>query len=223
MTKICVPIVANDIPTANDQMQQAAEAGAEVLELWLGELVQPNLTFLVALIKNSPLPILVNCKDSSEQGHFIGSPQEKLRLLRTAAEAGAAYVDVDYQYQYIKELKTSLAELSTKLILSAHFWQATPALVELEKIVALMHKKNADIIKIAAMPTRHSDVLTMINLAGILTEILAEHICLSMGELGSITRRESEFLNNELTFATMGETTAPGQMTLTQMRQILGK
>lgn len=50
--------------------------------------------------------------------------------------------------------------------------------------------------------------------------VARRHILLGMGELGAVTRLRSELLGNEFTFAYVSQPTAPGQLSVAEMRRL---
>ena len=85
-----------------------------------------------------------------------------------------------------------------------------------------MIASGAKIIKFAGMPQQQSDVLRL------MTETLRfaeKHsdltlVTMAMGELGKITRVASDSFGSSWTFASVGTTSAPGQLSLSEMLTI---
>src|SRR5258707_3881547 len=57
----------------------------------------PGEDKLRALIRDVRKPVIVSCPGPEAFGHFAGSDGERIDLLRSAARAGAAFVDVDFR------------------------------------------------------------------------------------------------------------------------------
>ena len=214
MTQICVPIVSKSIAEAREQIDTAESIGADILEFWVGEFQYIDDALVTELINMTELPVIVNCKGEDEKGLFDGSAREKLLVLELAAEGGADYIDVDYRFPHIKELK----DHKMQLILSAHFFEDTPKLEELRNITQQMIDAGADVVKFAAQPKCEEDVQLMVEFALELEANEIPHICISMDELGQVTRKRSPELGNEIMFATVGTPTAPGQMSVAELQ-----
>jgi 3-dehydroquinate dehydratase type I len=212
MTKICVSISTSELSQALEQIGKAEQSGAEALELWLGELNERDYT---ALRKATKLPLLANCKPPAEQGGFTGSDQDRFEILREAAKAGFEYVDFDYGFDAdLLEEFIADAPSDCQLILSAHFFEGTPGLPALTRLIEVIQKNKPDIIKIAALATKKKDLITMLRLAEKLEKKSIKHIIISMGEIGKASRIIAPVLGSELMFAAIdGElATAPGQL-----------
>lgn len=218
MTKICVPIIEKTDAAVIEQANAAKAAGTDLVEIWLGEIVDCDISYLFSGL---PLPALVNCKDAQEQGNFTGTDTEKANLLITAAQAGAAYIDIDHEFdiELIEKIRKSKGR--AKLILSAHFFNGTPGLPHLTGLLDKILKKKPDIVKFAAKPNSFRDVVTMIRLAEKLSAKNIPHIVIAMGELGKITRIASPLLGNEIMFGTLenGKASAPGQISAKRLSE----
>ncbi len=211
MTKICIPIVEKTLAKIHEQARTAKVAGANLVEIWLGEIADCDVPELFAGL---PLPALVNCKDAKEKGNFTGTDKEKADLLIAAAQAGAKYIDIDHEFDSELLKKIQAKKGAAELILSAHFFNGTPGLPHLTSKLAKMLERKPDMVKFAAMPHSLRDVVTMIRLAEKLQSKNIPHIVISMGELGKLTRVASPVLGNAIMFATMDESkaSAPGQI-----------
>ena len=219
MTKLCLPIAAKKSADVVAQAAKAKQAGADLVEIWLGELEDLEIPELFAQVE---LPILANCKGADEKGSFGGSEQEKVDLLITAAQAGAAYVDIDHATE--PKLLTRLHEGkgTAELILSAHYFAGTPGLPHLTAQLATMLQHTPDVVKFAATPQSLKDVVTILRLAEKLMSKSIRHITISMGQQGKVTRVAAPVFGSEVMFATLDEAaaTAPGQLSLNQLANI---
>ena len=148
---------------------------------------------------------------------------ERTALLKTAIDAGCAYVDLeidasvaflDYLIPYAKEKKCTL-------ILSYHNYEETPDRESLELTIMEAKACGADIVKIAAMVNEPQDMARLLAL-------YAHHqniIVIGMGDKAKISRPISLFLGAPFTYVSPdGEaTTAPGQFSESEMRELLRK
>lgn len=108
------------------------------------------------------------------------------------------------------------------IILSNHNFQTTPSATDIFKTLNTMQKRNADIGKIAVMPRSTADVLTLLNATEKANrELQIPLITMSMGDLGKISRISGPLLGSTLSFATVDKASAPGQLTVMAVRQIL--
>lgn len=211
MTQICVPIITGSLEHIHRHAAAAKASGVDLVEIWLGEIPECDVAALIGAL---PLPALVNCKDAKEKGSFAGGDLKKTELLIAAAKAGAAYIDIDHDFDpdLLRRLQREKAD--AKLILSAHFFDGTPGLPQLTARLAKMLAFEPDVVKFAAKPHSLKDVVTMIRLAEKLQSKNIPHIVIAMDDLGKLTRIASPLLGNAIMFATLDGSTssAPGQI-----------
>ena len=115
-------------------------------------------------------------------------------------------------------------EMGVRVIASYHDFEKTPAVEEILEKLRALRATGADILKAAYMPTKTSDVATLLlATARFREEDAATHplITMSMGEIGQISRLVGGAFGSMLTFATVGESSAPGQMPIEAVRAAL--
>lgn len=165
---------------------------------------------------------------------------------RTQAEGGAKPIaDAEYGKLYAALLKGGFIDLldvemfrdpkvvadvvalahksGAKVVMSSHDFKKTPPTAE---IVARLRKQDqlgSDVLKIAVMPQNIEDVLKLLDAS---TQIRQKYstkplLVMSMGGAGAITRLSGEVFGSDLTFGMIGVPSAPGQVDVTQLRQVL--
>ena len=120
-----------------------------------------------------------------------------------------------------RALMTLAHEMGVRVIASYHDFEKTPAVEEILEKLCSLRAMGADILKTAYMPTKTSDVATLLlATARFREEDAAKHplITMSMGEIGQISRLVGAAFGSMLTFATVGECSAPGQMPIEAVR-----
>ncbi len=217
MTSLAIAIAASDTAAALAAMQQAA-GRADLAELRLDLMREFDLP---ALLADRPLPVIVTCRPPREGGRWQGSEAERLDLLRQAAALGADYVDLEW------DAAGEIADLDrsrTQVILSRHDFAAMPA--DLAAQAERLWLAGADVVKLVGMAQRLADCAPVLHL---LAEATRPTIAIAMGPHGLLSRllafRHRHAL---LSFAApdppagAGETagTAPGQITLSAMREV---
>src|SRR5512146_3086945 len=131
MTHLAVPISAESLETAGQQIRAALSAGAEMLELRTDYLLQLSGDMVRKLITQAReasrghVPILVTCRDQRVGGARAYPQELRVAVLLTAVEAGAAFVDCEYanftQKGTAEKLRAALSgRPGCRLILSAH-------------------------------------------------------------------------------------------------------
>ncbi len=140
-------------------------------------------------------------------------------IIKTAIAYGAAWLDLDMDYnniEYISGLKDFCSGYNTKLILSIHNYDITPPIEEIKAYIKKAKNLNADLIKLVFYSNSEADNERVLSLYKENANIIA----FNMGELGKVTRIASIGLGAPFTYVALdGETTAPGQMTIAQIKK----
>lgn len=86
-----------------------------------------------------------------------------------------------------------------------------------------MEALGADIWKIAVMPQNGRDVLTLLDATLTMTEAedCSPVISMSMAALGAVSRLSGEVFGSAVTFAAAGRASAPGQISVDKMSEML--
>jgi len=149
------------------------------------------------------------------------SDNERKKLLTTAIDAGAAWVDIEVESdkRYADFLVSYAKSKNCKVIISYHNYKQTPDSSELKKIIDVCVNMKAELVKIATFVNIQKDVATLLGLYADNTNILA----LGMGDLGKITRIAAVKLGAPFTFVSIDDNskTAQGQISESKMKKIL--
>ncbi|MFO7867759.1 MAG: type I 3-dehydroquinate dehydratase [Bacteroidales bacterium] len=149
------------------------------------------------------------------------SDKERIILLQTAIENGAAYVDIEIDAtDEVKQALIPFAQSHTcQVIISYHNYESTPSVEELEVLIKQGFDEKADIVKIATTAQTVQDSARLLSLYQTERPLVA----LAMGEEGKITRVANIALGSPFTFASLSSETitAPGQLTVDEMKPFL--
>ncbi|MER8074874.1 type I 3-dehydroquinate dehydratase [Acinetobacter pittii] len=108
------------------------------------------------------------------------------------------------------------------IVMSNHDFQKTPSQDEIEKRLLKQDQMGADILKIAVMPKSKQDVFTLINATlKVSQQTTKPLLTMSMGQLGTISRVATANMGGSYSFGMIGEASAPGQIDVTKLKQIL--
>ena len=219
--KICVSIAESELSRAL-AIAKAAMPLADVLEIRLDALEVPDFT---AFLKNLPgVALLFTCRPGWEGGGFRGSEEDRLEILAAAAEAGAAYVDIELRT--VEELRTALIKMAqrcgAKVIVSWHDFKTTASTQALVSILQEQYRSGADWGKIVTTPRDFRDVLRVLGLQELATEIGFPLCAFCLGRLGMISRIATMELGGVMTYAAPdgGQAAAPGQLPVSDMCRI---
>lgn len=219
--KICVSLTGPDAAALHGQAQLAGDA-ADVLEIRLDCMTVPEPEKCCSLLRR---PLLFTNRPAWEGGRFFGAEDERIVPLLEAVRLRAAYVDLelraalDSRHRLLKALEGS----PTRLIISWHNFEETPAALELTEILQQMIASGAHIGKIVTTAHGPNDVLRVLTLQ---EQARAAGFCLScfcMGEAGRISRLATLYLGGYMTYACPSESqaAAPGQISVARLRELI--
>lgn len=214
-TMICVPIFKNDIDSALESANKALKLGADVLELRIDALQNPDPEKIITFLDMLDCKIIVTNRMQEEGGLFEGSERVRTEILVEVADQ-ADYVDIELQTE--AKYRSGVIKASRSSIISFHDFEKTPVAEELIKIVE-QEKKLGDLAKFAVMPQNMQDTLTVLE---VLSKV-DNTIGISMGELGSYTRLIASLFGSPLTFASLDGGSAPGQLDIETTQNFLIK
>lgn len=216
MTKIAASIRPKTYEEGEDLILSAQIAGAEMVELWCDRIDLESAKKLVVI---SELPVIVNLKDSSEDGDFTGTIYERIKILEDLIFQGAAFLDLPF----CDELESiDLDRLTPHLILSSHNFDETPSLDEIEILINKMQALNPRYLKLAFTVRQEIDLMNLMKLQTNRRDLWGKCIILGMGPKGIITRVLSSMFKHPFTFASIDNysKTAPGQMTISGLKKV---
>jgi 3-dehydroquinate dehydratase-1 len=210
---ICVPILERKSESVLQSAEKAVNLGADILEFRIDALQNPDANMVKNLIAEINYPIIATNRMKDEGGLFKGSEKERISILLKAAQ-NADIVDIELQTE--NEFRQKVIEASKSTIVSYHNFKKTPPFQELLEIVKKEHEIG-DIAKFAVMPANNKDTLTVLK---VLSEV-QNTIGISMGDIGKYTRLIAPIFGSPITFASMDNESAPGQLDIQTTRDIL--
>ena len=217
--KICVPILE---PTRHSAFRAMGEARlkADLIELRLDYMGKPELKPL--LEAGGKKPIIVTNRRSEEGGRFHGREEVRLGSLRQAIDLEAAYVDLELGSGRAP-IRGFMADLkNTALILSHHNFKETPPAQVLRSLFRAMERFGPEVVKIVTMARSFEDNLKTLALIPFAGERGQDIVAFCMGEKGKMSRIFAPLLGAAWTYAALrpGRPSAPGQLAVSEMRQI---
>ncbi|BFK22498.1 type I 3-dehydroquinate dehydratase [Massilimicrobiota timonensis] len=226
--KICVPVVETTTEKIIQQIQELQNC--DLIELRIDfyenihDLKQVH-ELLLQVRQQTNLPLLLTYRSLKEGGHIQLSDQEYLSLVQTACQSGCIDI-VDIELESGNMLVYQLVEIAhqnhVKVLMSYHDFEKTPTVMEMKERLEKMEIMGADICKIAVMPFSYKDVIQLLNTTMEMSQRLTRPlVTMSMGKIGKITRIVGELVGSSITFASVGQSSAPGQLTLEDMQTLL--
>ncbi|MBO7567985.1 MAG: type I 3-dehydroquinate dehydratase [Bacteroidales bacterium] len=181
------------------------------------DLVKPSMDEMVKLVSKKDFSFIVTCRPG------VFDEETSLKYLATAAKHGADYIDIEIERgaEVASRMKAACEDSGCKLIISYHNFECTPSFEELRKVIMECRGRGADIVKIACKVNSTADNSTLMSLYGEGEGIVA----FGMGTLGQVSRLASLGCGAKFTYVAsdFGDGTAPGQLTVSQMRRYVNE
>ena len=175
------------------------------------------------IIKES---ILVYTFRSKNQGGCKAlSAADIYDIHQVAAESDVVdFIDVEYfEAKNPQKEIAMLREMGAYVIASHHDFEQTPDPEVIRMLLEQIRESGADVVKLAVMPQNMWDVLHLLEETNRFHENHPDHplITMSMGAKGGISRVAGEFFGSCVTFGAGGQASAPGQLPVKQLEEIL--
>ena len=231
LPRICACIGHPDDTRAAEIATASYAPGQTLLELRIDMLSHPTRAESLVrrvVAEQSGANVLATCRRTINGGHFDGSIDSQISILRAAVGAGAAIVDIEIET--IDEAPRSLGAFrcSAITLASYHNFLETPAL---EPVLGRLARTGADILKVATRVNRPSDNLRLLSLCDARENV----VIAGMGETGTPARLLSPLRGGVFTYAApdsppdsgapseagqRAAPTAPGQFAASQLRNL---
>ncbi|RZN48332.1 type I 3-dehydroquinate dehydratase [archaeon] len=166
--------------------------------------------------------VVATLRTEGQGGRFAGDVETLKATLVAAMDEGCDYVDVEATLptDVCTELIMHAGARGVRTMLSYHNFATTPAHETLRNIIERSDDLGADMVKI--VPTAH-DADDWKRVLGLyMDDPPLPLIAFCMGEASAFTRIASLYYGAPFTYVSMGTSTAPGQLSLDEMRSILG-
>lgn len=229
--KICISNTGKNKAEIIEQTVEIAKSPAQIMEWRVdcldSEYSEKCITEILSDIRKAALdmPILFTFRSKEEGGEKYADDDTYFMLNQTAIKSGMVQmVDVELGRgdDVISRIKDLSRQYSIVCLMSYHNFNTTPDEEALLNIVKDMQDHGADICKLAVMPDTDKDVLQILELTEKLKKkCKVPYIIISMGEKGKISRVYAGRLGSVLTFASLGQASAPGQIEVSDMEKFL--
>ena len=228
---VCVPVMESSKEEILRETRRLEEAHTEMIE-WRVDAFEnvesPNaireiLNEMKHIIKES---ILVYTFRSKNQGGCKAlSTADIYDIHQVAAESDVVdFIDVEYfEAKNPQKEIAMLQEMGVYVIASHHDFEQTPDPEVIRMLLEQIRESGADVVKLAVMPQNMWDVLHLLEETTRFHENHPDHplITMSMGAKGGISRVAGEFFGSCVTFGAGGQASAPGQLPVKQLEEIL--
>ncbi len=221
---ICGSLIGETIEDLENGLSKALEKNADIVEFRLDML--EDFSDLDTLLSVN-LPKIVTNRSKKEGGNFEGSEKERIQILIDAIKKGASCVDIELSSseESISKVINTAETHEASVILSHHNFEKVPSEEKLREKVREMNNYNYDFGKIIGFSNNYEDSLRMLRflIKNTKNRPNGKIIAFAMGEKGGFTRVTAPLLGSPITYASVEEKTAPGQLSVSDMREILDK
>lgn len=230
--KICVPLIGKNNLELMEEAKALKELKLDVVE-WRIDHHQDveDISKMEEALKElrnelGDMPLLVTFRSKKEGGEREVSVAYYAELNKAMAATGMAdMIDVELFTgdEIVKEIVDFAHSKNVKVVMSNHDFFKTPAKEEIVSRLCKMQEMNADLPKIAVMPQTTEDVLTLLSATN---EMVTKHadrpiITMSMAGMGVVSRLAGEAFGSALTFGAAKAASAPGQVPVEKLAQVL--
>ncbi|MDI6888672.1 MAG: type I 3-dehydroquinate dehydratase [Methanocellales archaeon] len=214
---LSVPRIVGVVSTI-DEVINAERAGADLLEIRIDLLDRTENVdqFFKDVHLSSPLPVIATNRWSKEGGSFTGSEEERISMLLSAMEHSDA-VDIELRAAERNVVTEGAKKQGMPSIISYHDFDKTPPKEQMMRM--LEEARGAgDIPKLAVMANSLGDVLKLLEV----TLLAQKPLCtIAMGALGVHSRIIAPLYGSALTYGHAGRAKAPGQLSVSELRNTL--
>ncbi|MCD5534624.1 MULTISPECIES: type I 3-dehydroquinate dehydratase [Lactobacillus] len=168
------------------------------------------------------LPILVTFRTKNEGGVLELGEDEYLDLVATVVTnrlGDAVDIELFHDEERVKDLVKQAHNYNVVVIMSNHDFEKVPAKDVIEFRLKKMADLGADVPKLACMPHSADDVLTLLSATNDARKALSTPIItMAMADLGKVSRIAGQVFGSCLSFGAVGKTSAPGQLSIEDLR-----
>ncbi len=188
--------------------------GADLVEVRLDLLPGDPIRIIREVREATTLPIIATNRMIQEGGAFHGGENERIEIL-AGASAWADLVDVELR----AEGRDRLMEIVDRpVIISYHDFEGMPPIEVLRSMLEETFEAGAGIAKLALNPASLEGCLGLLKL---LLETEGPISLLGMGNVGKHLRAVAPIYGSVLTYGYIGSATAPSQISVKALREVL--
>lgn len=218
-TKIVVPIMLAELAEL-EKVSVSDYRTADIVE-WRADFLSADEILEMApkfFEKFKESKILFTLRTVREGGNIQVSEKKYLQILQEILTYNPAYIDVEF-FTHGPSF-AALKDFRDKMVLSYHNFDEVPS--DLTNRLIKMHEEGTAFVKVAVMPERECDVLDLLQITRDMTLEYGDHfISMAMGDLGRLSRISGYLTGSCWTFASLENSSAPGQISLKETEYIL--
>ena len=208
--------------TSSSVISDGVKHGVDVAELRIDLYSSFEHDYVLnEVAKYSQLPTIATIRLKDEGGKWHGTEQERLLLFKAIVPKVDA-IDIELAATEILPEIVRVAKREDKMVfVSYHNFKSTPGVSELNDIAKKAKALGADLIKIATTAKNQKDLQTLASFT--IENSKLGLVTISMGAKGVASRLFFPALGSRLTYAYVGQCSAPGQLTFDETFLLLRK
>ena len=239
---ICVPIpvksaIVSEIAPTIEKVKNLNPDFVELRFDYISDIQKITKDFIIDIINRiqPKIPVICTLRDASEGGQTQIDNNERFQIIKRIIESKPQYFDIEINTEadMLSEITNLAVNDRVSLIYSFHDFEKTPTYDEAVKDFEDSLKKLKSKVLIDQNITEKSifkqiytaqsfeDNLVPLKLCKTKSSNKFKMISFCMGELGLFSRILCNFSNSFLTYSSYSEKTAPGQIEITKLREIL--
>ena len=216
-----VVAVISHIPV--EQARAAFLQGADILEIRLDLLgikdTKSALEMITGLKEEVNLPCIATNRLPVDGGKWEGPEKKRIQLLLDILPVvDAVDVELAAAADLREKLISSAHELGKTVIVSHHDFNGTTSMEKIKDMLEMAWQSGGDIAKFAAKANSPADTMNLLRV----THEATRPVCMiAMGDLGKHTRVIAPFYGSVLTYGSIGEAVAPGQLNIAELKRMM--
>lgn len=218
---ICASVIGDTVDVMMARLDKAIGQGADVVELRLDRL-QDQAEW--SELNQDKIPTIITNRTIREGGSFKGSESDRIGVLLEAVDEKVACIDIEFSTsrKYLDKVIDAVEDSETSLILSFHTHDKIPPVNELIETAESMQDLGCDMAKLIGYADHFTDGINILDfMLEAYDHIDIPVIAFAMGEEGKFTRLVSHLFGSPITYASIDEATAPGQINVVEMKRFL--
>ena len=205
------------------QARAALLQGADILEIRLDLLGIKDTKSALEMIAEVKAAVNLSCIATNrlpiDGGKWEGPEEKRIQLLLDILPVVDA---VDVELAAAPDLREKLIstthELGKTVIVSHHDFNGTPSMDKIKDMLEMAWQSGGDIAKFAVKANSSADTINLLRI----THEATRPVCLiAMGDLGKHTRVIAPFYGSVLTYGSVGEAVAPGQLSIAELKRTM--
>lgn len=226
---IIVPLTASQDGELLAQARRVNRSSADIVE-WRCDRYAglENSATVIALAGRlrevlAPRPVLFTVRSRREGGESRINDEATRDLIADVCQAHVVdAVDVEYRGPAARRTMEAAQAAGVLVIGSNHDFHGTPSAQEMVDRLDAMEAMGADVCKLSVMPHDPKDVARLfLATATRIEQSRTPLITIAMGRLGMISRLGGQAFGSCATFAVADEASAPGQLPIGLVAQVL--